>query len=102
MSRTPLLHADVRGPVEASRRAGALLVPVEAPAMGDLLAATLADAARRQSFVPGYAAELRMWSGRYAASRDRRCPGTVRCDHIGRGVAVRQAVAVHKGPVGVL
>ena len=70
MSHTPVDDGDVRAVLHAARDTGALLVPVTTAAMKDLLVAALDDAARRQAFVPGYAAELRMWSSRYAAARD--------------------------------
>ena len=70
MSHTPPTPGHIRALVGAAERTGALLVPVAATAARELLAPVLADAARRQAFVPGYVAELRMWSGRYAASRD--------------------------------
>jgi nitroreductase len=70
MSHTPLDAAHVRSVVAAARDAGGLLVPVTTADMKQLLVTALDDAARRQAFVPGYAAELRMWSSRYAAARD--------------------------------
>jgi hypothetical protein len=70
MSHLPPPPGQIRALVGAAEHAGALLVPVAPTVARDLLAPVLADAARRQTFVPGYVAELRMWSGRYAASRD--------------------------------
>lgn len=70
MSHTALTPAQVRTLADAAGRAGAVLVPVETPAARELLASVMVDASHRQAFVPGYPAELRMWTGRYAGSRD--------------------------------
>jgi nitroreductase len=40
------------------------------PAMRQRLTATITDAAHRQEFAPGYAAELQQWTHRYAAGHD--------------------------------
>ncbi|MDT7616081.1 MAG: hypothetical protein QOF00_3528 [Pseudonocardiales bacterium] len=70
MSHWPVPAGQVRALVDAAHRYGALLVPVEGDAARGRLAAALDDAARRQAFVPGYAAELRTWTSRYSAARD--------------------------------
>ncbi len=83
MSHTPIDAGIARTLVEAARTVGCLLVPVDTPAMEQLLVAALDDAARRQAFVPGYAAELRMWSSRYAAARDGIPAGNIARDPVG-------------------
>lgn len=70
MGHTALTAAQTRALADAAARAGAALVPVATPAARQRLAAVLAEASHRQPFVPGYAAELRMWTGRYGGSRD--------------------------------
>ncbi len=70
MSHTALTAAEVGTLVGIADRADADLVPVASPAARDLLTALMVEASHRQAFVPGYAAELRMWTGRYAGSRD--------------------------------
>jgi hypothetical protein len=51
-------------------RARARLVPVTSPAERNRLLALLVDVAHEQSDEPGYAAELRMWTGRLPGSHD--------------------------------
>jgi nitroreductase len=55
---------------EQARRTGTLLMPVTGTAMRQRLTATLTEAAHRQEFAPGYAAELRQWTQRYALGHD--------------------------------
>jgi hypothetical protein len=55
---------------EQARREGAELVAVTAPGMRARLAAAIGRAAREQAVVPGYSAELTVWTRRYAGSRD--------------------------------
>jgi Nitroreductase family len=83
LSHTPIDDAHARTLAEAARTAGGLLVPVDTPDMRRLLLAALDDAAQRQAFVPGYAAELRMWSSRYAAARDGIPAGNIARDPVG-------------------
>ncbi|MCW2717169.1 MAG: hypothetical protein JWR81_991 [Pseudonocardia sp.] len=82
MSRrsVPAVHVQVLG--EAARDAGGVAVPVAAAVWGRLSKA-LEEAARRQSSIPGYAAELRMWSDRYAAAMDGIPTGNVAAPPIG-------------------
>lgn len=70
MSRRPVPAEHVVALTEQARRAGALLLPVTSVAMRQRLTATLADAAHRQDSAPGYAAELRQWTHRFAAGHD--------------------------------
>ena len=69
MGDDPVPEELLRELVEQACRTGALLLPVAAAAMGQLLAA-LRGAAQRQQFAPGYSAELQIWTRRYAAGRD--------------------------------
>lgn len=70
MSHRPVPERDVRALVEHAHRIGALLLPVTSPVMHRRIVATLTDAAQRQDFTPGYAAELQQWTRRYPAGRD--------------------------------
>ena len=70
MSHRPVPADHLQALVEQARRTGALLLPVTDPAMRQRLTATLTDAAHRQEFAPGYAAELQQWTHRYAAGHD--------------------------------
>lgn len=56
--------------VTAAAGSGALLVPVVDDGARHRLDELLADAGARQRFAPGYAAELAIWSHRWAAARD--------------------------------
>jgi nitroreductase len=69
MSHTPADATHIQALVDVARGSGALLVPIGAAARHRLVA-TLREAGRRQAFVPGYAAELRMWSSRYSGAQD--------------------------------
>jgi nitroreductase len=70
MSHRPVPAEHLHVLAEQARRAGALVVPVAGPAMRARLADALADAAHRQGPMAGYAAELEMWTRRYAGARD--------------------------------
>jgi len=70
MGHTDLTPTQLRALVDAAERAGGALLPVTTPAARDLLASVMVDASHRQAFVPGYPAELRMWTGRYSGARD--------------------------------
>ena len=70
MSHRSVPADRLRALVEQARRIGALLLPVTDPAMRQRLTATLTDAAHRQEFASGYAAELQQWTRRYAAGHD--------------------------------
>ncbi|MCX6463236.1 MAG: NAD(P)H nitroreductase [Pseudonocardiales bacterium] len=56
--------------VALAAAAGATLLPVTDPAARRRLDELVAEAAARQRFAPGYAAELTIWTHRSAASRD--------------------------------
>jgi hypothetical protein len=56
--------------VEQARREEAELLPVTEPGMRARLTAAIIRAAHEQTVVPGYAAELNIWTRRYAGSRD--------------------------------
>ena len=70
MSHRPVPADHLQALMEQARRTGALLLPVTDPAMRQRLTATLTDAAHRQDFAPGYAAELQQWTRRYAGRPD--------------------------------
>ena len=72
MSHRPVPAEHLQALAEQARRTGALLLPVTGAAMRQRLTATLTDAAHRQEFAPGYAAELRQWTHRYAGGPRRR------------------------------
>ncbi|MBW0116575.1 Acg family FMN-binding oxidoreductase [Pseudonocardia abyssalis] len=56
--------------VACATQYGATLHPVTEPGARRRLDEVLADAGARQRFAPGYAAELTIWSHRWAAARD--------------------------------
>jgi len=70
MSHRPVPADHLQALVEHARRTGAQLLLMTDPAMRRRLTATITDAAHRQEFAPGYAAELQQWTRRYAAGRD--------------------------------
>jgi hypothetical protein len=70
MSHRPVPAGHVAALTEQARRTGALLLPVTGAEMRRRLTATLVDAAHRQESAPGYAAELRQWTHRYAGGHD--------------------------------
>jgi Nitroreductase family len=70
MSHRPVPAEHLQALTKQARRTGALLLPVTSAAMRQRLTATLTDAGHRQDSTPGYAAELRQWTHRYAPGRD--------------------------------
>ena len=70
MSSRPVPPDLLSSLVEHAARGVAVLVPVTDTAERIRLLALLVDAGRAQAVEPGYAAELRMWTGRLADSRD--------------------------------
>jgi nitroreductase len=84
MSHRPVPADHLQALVHQARRTGALLLPVTDPAMRQRLTATLTDAAHRQEFAPGYAAELQQWTRRYAAGHDGVSAATVTAPPVGR------------------
>ena len=60
----------IRACTRQAEREGARLIPTTTPALRERLAAAIARAGREQAVTPGYAAELDIWTSRYAASRD--------------------------------
>jgi nitroreductase len=70
MSRRPVPTDHLQELAEHAERAGARLLPVRGDDMRDRLANALTTGAHRQEFAPGYAAELELWTRRYAAARD--------------------------------
>jgi nitroreductase len=83
MSHRPVPAEHVAALTEQARRAGALLLPVTGAGMRQRFTATLVDAAHRQEFAPGYAAELRQWTHRYAHGHDGVSAAGVAPDPIG-------------------
>jgi nitroreductase len=67
-SHRPVPRAVIEGLVGAAARADVLLAPVDRAR--DRFVATLADAASRQRWTPGYMAELQLWTRRPGAARD--------------------------------
>ena len=70
MSPRPVPTGPLDRCVEQAHREGAELVAVTEPGMRARLAAAISAAAREQAVVPGYGAELAIWTRRYAGSRD--------------------------------
>lgn len=62
--------AELRRVAAHASRLGVALVPVSGPTARARLAAVLGEAANRQRQVPGYPAELAIWTRRYAGDRD--------------------------------
>jgi nitroreductase len=83
MSHRPVPPEQLGALVEQAQHAGALLVPVTDPAMRQRLDTALAEAAHQQETVPGYAAELQLWTARYAGGRDGVPAGTVPTPPVG-------------------
>ena len=83
MSHRPVPADHLQALLLQARRTGALLLPVTDPAMRQRLTATLTDAAHRQEFAPGYAAELQQWTRRYAAGHDGVSANTVTAAPVG-------------------
>lgn len=69
MSHRPVPESAFRKCADHASREGAALFPI-APALQQRLRAVLAEAGREQHLTPGYAAELEIWTRRYAGSRD--------------------------------
>jgi len=70
MSRRPVPPDLLSSLVEHAAEGGTVLVPVTDTAARGRLLALLIEAGRAQAVEPGYAAELRIWTGRLADSRD--------------------------------
>ncbi len=70
MSHHPVPAEILDELAEQARHAGAHLVPVADTATRERLTAAFRDAAARQRFAPGYAAELQLWTRRAAGARD--------------------------------
>ena len=71
MSHRPVPPEHVRLLERARAPRGRTAHPRRAsPAMRQRLGAALADAAARQDWIPGYPAELELWTRRYAGARD--------------------------------
>lgn len=70
MSTVAVPVGQVTALVEQARHTGVLLVPVTGDAARLRLTTVLADAAHRQASVPGYAAELQVWTRRYPGGHD--------------------------------
>jgi nitroreductase len=83
MSHRPVPAGHLQALVGHARRTGAQLLPMTDPAMRQRLTATITDAAHRQEFAPGYAAELQQWTRRYAAGRDGVSAATVTAAPVG-------------------
>ncbi len=66
----PVPRGIVDALVAEATRCGAVLLPVTGPEARRRLGELLADAAAHQRSVPGYAAELTIWTHRVADSRD--------------------------------
>ncbi|GAA3223593.1 hypothetical protein GCM10017691_10700 [Pseudonocardia petroleophila] len=66
----PVPASTIARLVAGVTRYGATLHPVIDPGARRRLDEVLADAGARQRFVPGYAAELTIWSHRWTAARD--------------------------------
>jgi len=62
--------SQLRQLVRQAARQGAILHPVEGPAAQARLLAILDEAGSRQRHVPGYPAELAIWTRRYQGGRD--------------------------------
>lgn len=70
MSHRPVPINLIRHCVEQAQREGAELLPITAAAMRERLLTAISRAAHEQQVVPGYSAELMIWTRRYAGSRD--------------------------------
>ena len=70
MSHRPVPPELLAELADQARHAGARLIPVADPTTRERLTAAFRDAEARQRFVPGYAAELQMWTRRTAGTRD--------------------------------
>ena len=70
MSHRPVPPELLAELAEQAGHAGARLIPVADAATRERLTAAFRDAAARQRFAPGYAAELQLWTRRTAGARD--------------------------------
>ena len=70
MSHRPVPAELLAELAEQARHAGADLVPVGDTATRERLVAAFREAAARQRFAPGYAAELQLWTRRTAGTHD--------------------------------
>jgi hypothetical protein len=70
MSHRPVPPELLAELAEQAGLAGARLIPVADEATRERLTAAFRDAAARQRFAPGYAAELQLWTRRTAGTRD--------------------------------
>lgn len=70
MGPQPVADRALRILAEHARAAGAVLLTVVGEVRRARLLDTLADAAARQRHLPGYAAELQVWTRRHAGGRD--------------------------------
>jgi len=70
MSHRPVPAELLAELADQARHARARLIPVTDPATRERLTAAFRDAEARQRFVPGYAAELQLWTRRTAGTRD--------------------------------
>jgi nitroreductase len=70
MSHRPVPAAVLDDLVAAARHGGAELVPGTDPGLRDRIVDALTEAAERQRWVPGYGAELQLWTRRTAGGRD--------------------------------
>jgi hypothetical protein len=69
-SRRPVPREHIEALIAAAQGTGAQLLSMVDSEQSRHLLDTLADAAQRQEHHPGYPAELRIWTHRYAAGRD--------------------------------
>ena len=70
MSHRPVPPELLAELAEQAGHAGARLIPIADAATRERLTAAFRDAAARQRFAPGYAAELQLWTRRTAGARD--------------------------------
>jgi nitroreductase len=87
MSRRPVPPQHLVDLAGQARRTGALLLMVTEQAMRKRLIATLTEAAVRQESAPGYGAELRQWTQRFAGGRDGLSATSIAGPPIGLGEA---------------
>jgi hypothetical protein len=70
MSHRPVPPELLAELAEQAHHVGARLIPVADESTRERLTAAFRDAAARQRFTPGYAAELQLWTRRTAGARD--------------------------------
>ncbi|MBO0850616.1 MAG: NAD(P)H nitroreductase [Pseudonocardia sp.] len=83
MSHRPVPAALLRTCMRQAEREGARLHPVTQPYPRRRLRMAISAAAHEQQLTPGYAAELQLWTSRYAGSHDGISPDTVPTPPIG-------------------